>query len=207
MEYILIILGIFGIHISAWLTPWPTFLLLFRNALMYGQSVIVWNAFGVFCSNIIHTSYAILVLTMITGFAEQSMFWIQILWSTYLIYLWLKTIFHSRKIELHSKNIHAQKYSSFELFREAFFTNLLSPKASIFFLSIFSLAIEKNPPPWALITLWIGLPINSFLFANAVWYIVSRETIRTIYIKYSKLIGTILGIVMIILGLLLFINR
>lgn len=78
MSELVLILTVLGIHITAWLTPGPTFLLIVRNVFIYKANAYIWNALGIFFSNIIHTSYAIMLLLSISHVSENIMISFQI---------------------------------------------------------------------------------------------------------------------------------
>lgn len=196
MEYIILIITVIGIHLFAWFTPGPLFILILRNSLAYGRKTWIWTGVGIMTGNFIHTTYSATTLFFLSWLSESFFEVIKYIWVAYLVYLAIKTFrVHSKKNIKKETSISWEfdELSPKEAFRIGFLTNILSPKASIFFVSIFTLVISAGLPVWWVIFLLIALPLNSLIMSIILSSIFSHKKIRSFYQKYQIITNRVLG--------------
>ena len=65
MENLILIGTILAIHVFAWLTPGPLFVLIIRNSLVYSRKTGVWTALGIAIGSLIHTTFSVTGIALI----------------------------------------------------------------------------------------------------------------------------------------------
>lgn len=201
MEHIFLILTALSVHIFAWLTPGPIFVLIVRNSLMYGRKTGLWTAVGISLWNILHITYSVTGLALIISTSPLAFNAIKYLWVSYLVYLGIKTLLTKTSIKKIDGENTQTDLAPFDALKTGFLTNILSPKASLFFMSIFATIMTAHPPFWVIASLYVLMPLNSLAIATIYSYIFTQKSIVSTYGKYQKYINRLLGSSLLILAL------
>lgn len=203
MDQIGLIGTILVIHFFAWLTPGPNVVLIVRNSLIYSQKTGIWTALGIAISNFIHIAYILIGLAFLSTVSVTIFTIVKFFGVGYLIYLGIKTF--QLKATEHT-DIDSQKVKDIlplAAVRTGFLTNIFSPKAPPFFLSIFGGLVASHAPFWVILFLWIAMPVTSFIMASVYSVFLTQKKVRAVYIKYQQIGNKLLGIAMIILAFML----
>jgi RhtB (resistance to homoserine/threonine) family protein len=213
---------VFLVALLAAVSPGPDFFIVMKNSLGYGRYVGAASAIGIGSALGIHAAYTILGLGVIIRDAVVVFKAIQIAGAAYLAYLGVSAIAASFKTG--GKGIDfdagrgagragAERSVSAEAaaaavpaktlaggFRDGFLTNLLNPKAVVFFLSIFSQFIGADTPSWAR---WVyGAEV---VVAVGGWFVflafgVSTGAVRGLYERGRAWIDRFFGVVLVALA-------
>lgn len=145
-EYLAQIVTITTISIFMAISPGADFVMVVRNSLTYSRKAGLFSALGVNLAIWIHVAYSIAGLALIISQSILLFSIIKYLGAAYLLYIGWKT-FSAKSIP----NVDASKKSSrsisnFAALRIGFITNALNPKATIFFLSIFTQIVTPETP-------------------------------------------------------------
>jgi threonine/homoserine/homoserine lactone efflux protein len=189
-----------AIHVFAWFTPGPLFVLIIRNSLVYSRKSGIWTAAGIAIGNFIHITYSVLGLALIISASPVAFNVIKFLGAGYLVYLGTKTFL--TKLETQSGiAYHKHKdISPFEAAKTGFLTNILSPQASFFFASIFTTVMASGSPFWVVLFLWIAMPLNSFLMASILSIFFTQKRVRNVYANYQHIANRLLGAALFLLA-------
>ncbi|MBI2665607.1 LysE family translocator [Candidatus Woesearchaeota archaeon] len=180
MDNLILISSILGIHILAWLTPGPLFVLIIRNSLIYPQKYGMWTAFGIMVGNLIHIAFAVTGISLIISIYPLVFTAIQFLGIGYIVYLGINTFFMKIDTENANRSFHVSKdISPLHAVRMGFLTNIFSPKASLFFTSIFAL----------------------------IMIFFTQQKVKKVYLKYQYLFNKLLGIALLILALMISLQK
>lgn len=207
MENIAVILGILTIHFLAWLTPGPLYILIIRNSMIYSRKIGFWTALGILFGNLTHILISITGIFSIISKVDNALNVIKIIGVGYITFLGIKTMFTSSKdssIDYQKKS--KESISNLEALKTGYLTNMLSPKALLFFASIFAALISSQRPKWVIGALIILMPLNAFMMANLISIVFTQKKIRIVYSKYSYVINKILGGLLILLALIMLIK-
>lgn len=199
MEYVFLIGSILAIHIFAWFTPGPLFVLIVRNSLVYSRKSGIWTAVGIAIGNLIHITYSIAGLALVISTSDVAFNVIKFIGAGYLAYLGVKTLLvkvDAQKADTASEE--RQNISAFNAAKIGFLTNILSPKASLFFASIFATVLASGAPFWVVVFLWVAMPLNSFVMAVLLSVFFTQERVRLIYRKYENVVNKLLGAALLI---------
>jgi threonine/homoserine/homoserine lactone efflux protein len=175
-----------------------------RQTINYGKKYAYSSSMGIGLGILVHLSYTILGFGLIIKNMPYLLDVLRIVGALYLIFLGIGGLLtKSSSIELSKEKVNT--YSLKKSFIIGFFCNLLNPKATLFFLSIFT-AIVSIKTPYYIQSLY-GLYC---ILANIFWYmfianILSRKKNMKLYNKYKSAIEITIGLVLILLGLKLII--
>lgn len=136
MIYLLI-----SITLLAAMSPGPDFIVVMKNAI-YWKKQWYFTALGVACAIMIHISYCALWIGIIISQSIILFQIIKILWALYLLYLSYQLL--KSKPEQETKSIKVTSLDISRAFRQWFLTNVMNPKATLFFLSVFTQVISPG---------------------------------------------------------------
>jgi len=185
--------------------PGPDFAIVTKNSLLYSRMSGYFTSFGVGAAILVHMSYCVLGLALVISSSLLLFSLIKYIGASYLIYLGLNSLFSKQSKKLFSANKKAKKteISHFVSFRQGFLCNLLNPKATLFFLSLFTVVIKPETPfHWEII-----YAMEIFFIATA-WFcsltiILSHSYIKRTLEKAEKYIARFLGLFLIGFGVAL----
>ena len=194
-------LSISIIHLFAVLSPGPDFAVVLRQSIINGRKHAIITSLGIGAGIIIHIIYCIAGITFISSSYSILVIIIKYLGASYLMLLGLKSIFTTR-INL---NIEEEMFKNSNSLRKSFLlgflTNALNPKASLFFLSLFTIFIDLNTP------VFIQIIYGSWMvIVTSIWFclvsILFTTNISKIFIsKYALLIDKIMGVLLVIISI------
>lgn len=148
-----------SITLLASISPGPDFIVVMKNALK-SRKLGYLTALGVGSAIFVHVAYCIAGIWLVISQSIILFSIIKTLGAIYLLYISYQ-LFRSKKEKI--KDIEVTKNQSWFLaFREGFLTNVMNPKATIFFLSVFTQVINPN-------TLIITQFLYGVMMASIVW--------------------------------------
>ena len=143
LEYLEQFISIAIIHLFAVLSPGPDFTVVLRQSIVNGRYHAIITSIGIGAGILFHILYCVMGIDFISSDNNYIIYMIKYLGASYLMYIGFKSILNKTiKIDFASNNEIKNKITSFrKSFTLGFLTNILNPKASLFFLSLFSLII------------------------------------------------------------------
>ncbi len=201
MPYFRLFILIFSIHLLAVMSPGPDFIMVLKNALQYNRKTAIYTALGIGLGIGIHIIYSVAGMAYLLQHNQTLFQTVIYAGAIYIIYTGGKTI-ASKQVEISIQNQQSGiQITPFTAIKTGFITNVLNPKASLFFLSLFSILIPPGTPVWVLIGISIMLISVTFLWFSLVSVIFTNRMTVKIYEKYEAYIVKFLGIVLIALGI------
>ena len=210
MEYLAIFGTIAVISLLAAMSPGPDFIVVTKNSIGGSRSVGLYTAIGVGLGILSHLTYSLIGIGLIIS---QSIILFSIikyagaLYLFYLAYQLLKAKQHDQNND-DKKSFQPVTISKWQALKEGFFTNSLNPKATLFFLSIFTQVIDPNTP--LLIQGLLGLEVAVIV---GVWFcilalIITHKTIAKSFQKVHYYLMKLMGGALVLLGIkLVFENK
>jgi len=202
-QYGIEFLGLALVHFLAVILPGPDFAITVRNTIRFGVRIGYITAIGIGAGISIHVFYTLVGLGLIIQHHTWLMSIFRICGALYLIYLgWGLLRNHSSSVIDSNENIDStQILSQWKAFSIGFMTNALNPKATIFFLAIFTTLVNPQTP--MKIQIFYGIWM---CMINALWFIVvavlfSQPIVRNKFLSMGRKFETFIGIVFIIFAM------
>lgn len=207
-EFITTFLTIASLHLLGLISPGPDFILVTKNALLYQRSVALLTAAGIAVGIGIHVSYCVLGLAILIVHSTVAITVIQYLGGAYLAYIGAKACF-SRSKSFSSGHVASASVplSSARAFWQGFFCNVLNPKAGLFILGLFTLAIKPSVPLWAQWVYGSWIVVSTFFYFAVISLVITHQAVRQRLLSIQPKITLVMGILLIIFGLELIIWR
>ncbi|MBF6623368.1 MAG: lysine transporter LysE [Pseudomonadales bacterium 32-61-5] len=204
MEFLTVAL----VHVLAVASPGPDFAVVVRESVTRGQQSGSWTAFGVGCGIGLHVSYSLLGIGLIVSQSILLFNLFKWLAAGYLFYLGFQAL-RARPAVAGAISVTepAAPLSRRRAFTIGFVTNGLNPKATLFFLSLFTVVIDPHTP------LAVQAGYGFYLaFATGAWFcllawLFSRERVRAGFARMGHWFDWLTGAVLIGLGVRLVVSE
>lgn len=189
------------ITILATISPGPDFAMVTRNSLTYSRKIGIYTALGISFGLAVHVTYSLVGIGLIIAKSIVLFNIIKYIGAGYLIYIG----YQSLKAKSHINNQSIVKtnntISRIKALKIGFLTNALNPKATVFFLSLFTQVI--NPATPLSIQLFYGIEIMGIAF---IWFailsvIFTHTIVKTRIVKVQHYFERLMGVVLIALGI------
>jgi threonine/homoserine/homoserine lactone efflux protein len=133
MEYLSIIATVAVIHLLAVISPGPDFMMITRSSLIYSRRTGMYSAIGLGLGILVHVAYSLVGIGLVISQSIVLFTIIKYLGAIYLIYIGYKSL--TAKLERAKDNeiVMRQGITPLKAIRIGFLTNVLNPKATLFF--------------------------------------------------------------------------
>jgi len=198
-------LTLIAVFFLAVLSPGPDFVMAVRNSVIYSRRAGLWTALGFGLGVLVHVTYTIFGISAII--AQSILVFNIIKWAgaLYLIYfgfMALRSKGMGQKVidEATAKSGSAKGMSDIRALRAGFLTNVLNPKATLFFLAIFSQIISPQTP-----FIWQAVYGLTCSFMVTIWFsavtmVLTHKHVQAVFLKATKWIDRVCGVMLIALG-------
>jgi len=183
------------------ISPGPDFFLIVKNSVRYRRSAALMSALGVNCAIATHMAYCVAGLAVVITSTPWLFMLLKYAGAAYLIYIGVQALISRGGSKLDLSNVDPEHTSLKKAFLQGYLCNLLNPKATLFFLSIFTQALNVNSDISEKL-LYAGI----ILGLSTVWWpslvlLVQSSPVRRGLAKFQKIVDKLLGGVLIALGI------
>jgi len=200
MDFISTYLIILSVTFIAMASPGPDFLVTMRNALGVGRASGVATAIGIGCAIFVHVAYSVVGIAVLISQSIIIFNIIKYIGAAYLIYMGAMAL-RSKGWEMQVEKAKNKTKTLKRSFVEGFVTNVLNPKATLFFLALFTQVISPETPlSWQLIY-GTSIAIMVMGWFSIVSVTLTQAKIRAALSKISIWIDRVTGVMFIALGL------
>lgn len=182
--------------------PGPDVALVTKNTILHSRQSGIFTTLGIVSAVSVHLTYCALGLAIVISNSIILFNTIKYIGAFYLIYLGINSLFSKQPKHIISseKKIKKSIMSNFSSFRQGFLCNLLNPKATLFFLALFTMIIKPNTP-----AIWMIIYAVEMLFIVTTWFctltlILSHPRVIRLLEKAEKYISKLLGVFLIGFG-------
>ena len=197
-------LSIATLHLFAVMSPGPDFALIVRQSLCYNRKTAIITSIGIGVGILFHIFYCIIGLGIIISKHIFIFNIIKISGALYLIFLGLKSLIEKSKIEIGLDN--SKKRDSINSFLTGLLTNILNPKATLFFLSLYTFIINEQPSLKIQTFYGIWMSIVTGLWFCFLSLILTNKSILNRINKFLHVIQKGTGAMLIAIGIKLLLN-
>jgi RhtB (resistance to homoserine/threonine) family protein len=200
IEYLPLIGTVSLVHLLGVMSPGPDFIVCVRSALIYSRRTGIYTAIGFGLGVAVHIFYCLAGLATIISQSILLFNTIKFLGAGYLIYIGLLSFFSRSSKILIQAEAPKDDISRFSAIKIGFLTNALNPKASLFFLSLFTLVITPNTPLSILTILSTIMIGQTILWFSFVALFLSQERIRSVFERSQAILNKTVGGLLVALG-------
>ena len=200
MEYLPLIGTVALLNLLAAISPGPDFVVTVRNSLCYSRRSGIFTALGISLALCVHLFYCAAGIGYIISTSVVLFSILKLLGAAYLIYLGVSSfIAKGSRIDLTEERI-GTDLTRLKAFQMGFLTNVLNPKATLFFLSLFTLVIGNSTPVYIILTISAIIILTAFTWFTIVSIFLAQQNVQRVFLKYEKIINRTLGGFLVFLG-------
>ena len=202
-HYWLEFITIASVHLLAVASPGPDFAIVLKHSISFGRRAAIITSIGVGVAILIHVAYSLLGIGILIKTTPVLFQVFSYAAAAYLLYLGWGALRSPAPngLEQGEDRKAIQTISDRKAFAVGFLTNGLNPKATLFFLSIFAVAVSPDTPN--MIKLGYGLYLA---IATGIWFCVLSMFLSSK--KVTQFIGQkgywfdrVMGVVLILLAI------
>lgn len=185
--------------------PGPDFAMVTKNTVMHSRTAGIFTSLGIASAILVHVSYCILGLAVIITRSLLLFSLVKYIGASYLVFIGIKTLISKKQSLQNAKCVLSTKtdISIFRAWRQGFLCNLLNPKATLFFLALFTMIIKPNTPIHIEIIYAAEMFIIIFSWFALITMILSHPIISQWLDKAQTYISKTLGVMLIGFGICL----
>ena len=188
-------------HLIALVSPGPDFIVACRNSIQYSRKIGLWTAVGFGIGVCFHISYVFFGLSWVVSKSDTLFNVVKYLGSVYLIYLGASSLFsQNSKINL-ARHQSSQKIKWFIAVKMGLLTNLMNPKATLFFLSLFTIVVGPNVNPTVFGILAFILVSSTIFWFSLVAFFLTHDKIHHLFMGYQKELNSFFGVILMVIGI------
>lgn len=182
------------IHLLAVMSPGPDFAVVLRQSVSFGRKTAIITSLGIAAGISVHVLYTLLGIGFLITQIPSLMIAAKVFGAAYITYLGVNLLRSKAKLEQQAEiAFDGDKKHQKKAFMIGFITNVFNPKATLFFLAIFTTIVSINTPiavqslygVWIILTTFAWFALVSFLF--------SRQSVRRKFLHYGYWFDRVMG--------------
>lgn len=200
-----ILAGVMGVGL---ISPGPDFVMAVRNSIQYSRRAGILTAIGFSLAVSVHVSYCLMGLATIISQSILLFNTFKYIGAAYLFYVGFSAL-RSKGFTMGEEHKPDQKnvMTDIQALRSGFITNLFNPKATMFFLALFTQILNPDMPFWTSIIYGLTCVVMTAIWFSIVATVLTTPTVRARFLKFSKWIDRVCGGVLIALGVRLALTK
>ena len=195
-----------GLHFLALVSPGPDFVLITRNSLVYSRKTGLFSALGLALGIVVHITYCLIGIAYIISQSILIFSILKFLGAGYLIFIGSKAIMAK---PAQAKDIVEEKKDMGKLaaLKMGFLTNVFNPKATLFFLALFTQVIYPQTPLPIKLAYGLEMSTMTFVWFGFVALVLSHHKIKRKFLNIQHYVERVTGAALIALGLKVALSR
>jgi len=192
-----------GAHLLAVMSPGPDFALVLKTAIVNGRRAGIFTSIGVGLAILIHVAYSVAGIALLISQSILVFNIIKILGALYLIWIGVQALRSQKsdKALVDNEKIKHKNISDFKAFQNGLVTNALNPKATLFFLSLFTQVINPGTSNIIKAAYGIEMSLATMAWFSLVAVVMTHKTVQKRFVSIRHYIDRTFGVLLIGLGL------
>jgi threonine/homoserine/homoserine lactone efflux protein len=211
------------VHFFAVASPGPDFAIILKQSIRYNRRIAIYTSFGIATGIILHVTYSLVGIGILIASDERLFTALKYIAASYFCYIAWHSLrvkkpsadFIKNKVQHDNKTsttneVDSQTSDAMPSPRKAFLTgfliNGLNVKATLFFVSLFSVVIAPET------LLSIKIAYGAYLVAaTAAWfcflsYLLTQERVRFILQRKGYILDRVMGVILLLLAIQLILS-
>lgn len=182
-------------HVLAVVSPGPDFAIVLRQSLNHGRRTAIWTSVGIGCGLCVHITYCLLGLGLFLKNSAVALEIVKWLGAAYLAWIGVQALRSRAKTEDINLAAGASAPSGRAAWSTGFFVNLLNPKAALFFIALFPLAVSTATPKWIQAGYGVWMTLSTMAWFSFVSVVFTKAEVRRAFLRHGHWIDRALGVV------------
>lgn len=177
--------------------PGVDFVMVTRTSIRNGRLAGLYTTLGVCLSICVHATYSIAGLAVVIANSVWLFSILKYLGAAYLAYIAWKLL-TTRELLSDDQHVDAESISDFSALRLGFISNILNPKAPIFFVSIFTQIVALDTPLIMQISYGLIIVLAHLVWFGCVALLLSHPSLLPRFNQHKQKIDKLAGIILIL---------
>jgi RhtB (resistance to homoserine/threonine) family protein len=190
-------------HALAVISPGPDFAIVIRQSLHHGRRIACWTSVGIGCGLLVHIAYTLLGLGLLLKNSPVALETVRWLGATYLAWLGVQALrSRARKEDIDvgrglppTTTAGTTAPGALGAWSTGFLVNLFNPKAALFFISLFPLAVSAATPRIIQVGYGAWMTVTTIAWFCLVATVFTRESVRRAFLRHGHWIDRALGVI------------
>ncbi|WP_404341195.1 LysE family translocator [Pseudoalteromonas mariniglutinosa] len=189
-------------HFFAVASPGPDFAIVMKQSIQQGRRNALWTSFGVGAAILLHVAYCVLGVAILLSQSPSLFMALKYVAGAYLAFLGVQAIRSAKPDTVTQQTLAQQPQESmFKAFRRGFFTNALNPKATLFFMSLFTLVVSPTTPTFVQAGYGLYMALATWLWFSCLSLVLSKVSVREFFLKSGYWFDRGIGVILIALAI------
>ncbi len=190
-----------AIHFLAVASPGPDFAITLRQSVSYGRRCGIWTSLGIGLGILFHVLYCAVGLGWVISRSVLAFSIIKYCGAAYLIYIGFKAVRSQPDSSVFTAEAASEKrQDAISSVRLGLLTNILNPKATLFFLSVFSVTVSQTTPLYVQLFYGVWMSVMTFLWFAFLSTVFSHGRVRSAFTKLGIWFERVMGYILLGLG-------
>ncbi len=198
-----------SIHLLAVASPGPDFAIVLKQSLKYGRQTAVYTSLGIGTAILLHVAYSLVGIGILIASNEYLFALLKYIAAAYFCYIAWHGL-QAKKPELGTENSIENSLenkdslllpSKRKAFATGFLINGFNVKATLFFVSLFSMVISPDTPFTIKLGYGIYMAIATACWFSLLSYMLSHTRIRNVLLSKGYWVDRIMGAVLLLLAI------
>lgn len=183
------------------MSPGPDFVMAVRNSLNYSRKTGIFTGIGIGMGISIHIIYCALGIAYLISKWIFLFNTIKYLGAAYLAYMGIKSVLaKGSKIEI-DEHKETKDITRLQAVKTGFLTNVLNPKATMFFLGLFTFVIKPETPLYVVVIIAFIMILTAITWFTLVALFFTQKRVQLAFLKFESIINKVFGGLLILLGI------
>lgn len=183
------------------ISPGPDFFLVLKNSLSYNRKIALMTCLGVISAIAIHMSYCVAGIAVLITTTPWLYNALRYAGAAYLLWIGVKALLaKSSGTAYVSKQAQELNVTAKAAFMQGLLCNLLNPKATLFFLAIFTQLLNASSTMLDKLVVAFIIWLEAAIWWPMVVFVFQTQIVQRRYFKLQVIIDKLLGVILIVLG-------
>ena len=182
-------------HALAVASPGPDFAIVLRQSLRHGRRTALWTSVGIGCGLSVHISYCLLGLGLFLQHSAVALTTVKWLGAAYLAWVGVQALRAKPRSGDMDLSTNDTAPTARAAWTTGFLVNVLNPKAALFFIALFPLAVSVTTPKWIQVGYGLWMTVTTALWFSFVSVVFTKEQVRQSFLRHGHWIDRALGVV------------
>ncbi len=190
------------VHLLGVASPGPDFAIVVKQSLSQPRRIVIWTALGVALGILVHVTYCLLGIGLIISQSILLFNTIKLIGAAYLLFIGWKALISKPSNQNFQKSEKANRTMSVaKAIRIGFLCNALNPKATLFFLAVFTQVIDSLTPLYIQLFYGLYMTVATFVWFSIIGTAFTTDFARRYLDAIHSWADRVMGVVLIGLGL------
>lgn len=182
-------------HALAVASPGPDFALVLRQSLAHGRRTAIWSSLGIGCGLSVHITYCLLGLGLFLKNSALALATVKYLGAAYLLYVGVQALRAQPRTGDLELGADLTGPTDRAAWLNGFLVNVLNPKAALFFISLFPLAVSVTTPKLVQVGYGLWMTVSTMAWFSFVSVVFTRVEVRRRFLRHGHWIDRALGVI------------